>query len=134
MDVVVDANILIAALISPSGHTADFFFSHVLRIFAPELLLEEVEEHKNELLKKTGFSEKDFNQLVVLISKRIIFFPIIDFLPFIQKAKEICPDPDDAAYFALALKLHCPLWSNDKKLKGQEEVKVFSTSELLALS
>src|SRR3989344_7746764 len=134
MDVVVDANILIAVLISPSGHTADLLFSPVLRIFAPELLLEEVEEHKNELLKKTGFSEKDFNQLIVLISKRIIFFPIIDFLPFIQKAKEICPDPDDAAYFALALKLHCPLWSNDKKLKGHEEVKVFSTSELLALS
>jgi predicted nucleic acid-binding protein len=42
------------------------------------------------------------------------------------------PDPDDIDFTALALKLDCPLWSNDKELKQQTVVKVFSTSELIS--
>ncbi|MBI2152065.1 hypothetical protein HYU21_05030 [Candidatus Woesearchaeota archaeon] len=36
-------------------------------------------------------------------------------------------------YFALALKLNCALWSNDKKLREQSEVKVYNTYELVKL-
>ncbi|MDP3640795.1 MAG: PIN domain-containing protein [Nanoarchaeota archaeon] len=133
MDLVVDANIVIAALISPTGHTADLFFSLLLSVFAPELLLAEVEEHKKELLQKTGLSAKDFKQLVAFLSRDIRFFPTIELLPFLPKAKEVSPDPDDVAYFALALKLRCPLWSNDKLLQSQAAVKVISTAELLKL-
>ncbi len=133
MDIVVDANIIIAALISPTGHTADLFFSPLLRVFAPELLLEEVEEHKKELLKKTGLTERDFNSLVAFLARRISFFPVIEFLSFLPKAKQASPDPDDSAYLALALKLCCPLWSNDKQLKSQSAVRIISTSELLKL-
>src|SRR3989338_241660 len=131
MDIVVDANVVIAALISPTGHTADLFFSPLLGVFAPELLLEEVEEHKKELLKKTGLTERDFNFLVAFLAQRINFFPVTEFLSFLPKAKQFSPDPDDIAYLALALKLCCPLWSNDKQLKSQAVVKVISTSELV---
>ena len=37
----------------------------------------------------------------------------------------------DVLYFALALKLKCGIWSNDKKLKEQNKVKVYCTGELL---
>ena len=43
----------------------------------------------------------------------------------------ISPDADDTAYIALALHLNCPIWSNDKKLKKQDKVKVITTKELL---
>jgi len=43
----------------------------------------------------------------------------------------ISPDPDDVPYLALALTLGIPLWSNDKALKGQTNVKVLATSDLL---
>ena len=36
-------------------------------------------------------------------------------------------------YFALALKLNCGIWSNDKKLKNQDKVKVYSTEDLLKI-
>ena len=38
---------------------------------------------------------------------------------------------ESVKYFALALKLNCPIWSEDKALKKQSKVKVYSTSELL---
>jgi len=49
----------------------------------------------------------------------------------LAEAKKLSPDPDDAAYFALALKLGIPIWSNDKKLTGQKQVRIYSTEELM---
>jgi len=45
-------------------------------------------------------------------------------------AEKISPDPNDLMYFALALKLKCPIWSNDKELKKQNEVIIYSTEDL----
>ena len=45
----------------------------------------------------------------------------------------ISPDEKDTAYFALALKLKCAIWSNDKKLKEQDKVTVYNTGELMKL-
>lgn len=47
------------------------------------------------------------------------------------EAKKVSPDPDDVDFFALALKLDCPIWSEDRLLKEQEAVRVCSTSEIL---
>jgi len=44
---------------------------------------------------------------------------------------EASPDPKDAQYLALAMKYGIPIWSNDKRLKRQSIVKVFSTEELI---
>lgn len=45
----------------------------------------------------------------------------------------ICPDPDDSEYFALAMKLRCTIWSNDKRLKQQEKVNIINTTELIGI-
>ncbi|MCK4435272.1 hypothetical protein KAU87_00515, partial [Candidatus Bathyarchaeota archaeon] len=59
------------------------------------------------------------------------FIPLEEYSSFMKEALAI-PDPDDIDFPALALKLDCPLWSNDKELKQQTVVKVFSTSELIS--
>ena len=59
--------------------------------------------------------------------------PVSEYKEFKDKADSISPDPNDTQYFALALKLNCPIWSNDKKLKEQSEIKVLNTSELIEL-
>ncbi|RLG24822.1 hypothetical protein DRN85_07025 [Methanosarcinales archaeon] len=43
------------------------------------------------------------------------------------------PDPDDIDLLALALKLNCPIWSQEKTFKSQSRIKVFSTSDLLSI-
>ncbi|MEK6954273.1 MAG: PIN domain-containing protein [Candidatus Micrarchaeota archaeon] len=58
-------------------------------------------------------------------------FDLNEYSSLMHQAKSICPDPDDIQYFALALKLGCPIWSNDKALKEQNTVEVISTGELI---
>ncbi len=72
-----------------------------------------------------------FGILEKVIAWRVEFVPIAEFKDFLNEAKLVCPDPDDIEYFALALKLGCPIWSNDKALKKQASIKIFSTSELI---
>lgn len=131
MELVIDANVFIAALISPHGHTACLFFLDFLRLYAPEFLLDELEKHKEEISAKAGLSEEDFRRASAILEARVKFVSLTELIVFFPSAKRISPDPDDMAYFALALKLCCPLWSNDGQLKSQPEVKVFSTSELI---
>ena len=57
-----------------------------------------------------------------IIKRKIQIFP-----------EEDCPDEKDITYFALALYLRCPLWSNEKRLKEQKEVIVYATHELMKL-
>jgi len=66
-----------------------------------------------------------------LISTRIDLIPNREFKDFIKQAEEITPDPDDTEYFALALKFTCPIWSQNKKLKQQDKIKIYSTEELI---
>ncbi|MBS3175821.1 hypothetical protein J4457_01145 [Candidatus Woesearchaeota archaeon] len=54
-------------------------------------------------------------------------FPIVSYF---DDAENLTPDPDDMAYFAIALRLNCAIWSNDKKLKEQNKIKVYHTHEL----
>ncbi len=111
MLLVVDANVLFSALIA-RGKTCDLMFSERLQLIAPEFLFMELEEHKDELIEKSSLSE---------------------YKEFLSKAKTVSPDPDDIDLFALALKLDCPLWAQEKAFKNQSEVKVFSTTDLVSL-
>ena len=133
MDLIIDANILFAALIKDST-SIDLIFSDNIRLFAPEFLLLEFKKHKKEILKKTKRTEKEFNEIFTILENLITIIPKEDFKEFMERAKEISPDENDVPYFALALKLNVPLWSNDKKLKEQNLVKVYSTEEINRLN
>ena len=130
MDIIVDANILFAALIKNSV-TANLMFVERLHLYAPEFLLDEFDKYRKEILKKTHRTSEDFNQVLDEISSRIHFFPINEFDNLIDDADKISPDPNDSIYFALALKLVMPIWSNDKRLREQNVIKIFKTSDLL---
>jgi predicted nucleic acid-binding protein len=132
MDLVVDANVLFPALIK-SGKTEDLMFEPSLHLYAPEFLFDEFEKYKELITKKTKREEKDFDKVVDIFRKRITTVANEEAEKFIKKAKKISPDKKDADYFALALKLKCSIWSDDKKLKNQDEIHVYSTSELLEI-
>lgn len=130
MKLVIDANIIFALLIK-EGKTSSIFFNLLLDLYSPEFVLEEIEKHKNEILNKTKRSEEEFYKIFKLIKEIITIIPEKEIIDFINKAKQISPDIDDTIYFALALKLNCPIWSNDKKLKEQNKIKIYSTKEII---
>ncbi len=131
MLLVVDANIVMAALIAGKGKTVDLIFSEEIGIIAPEFLLEELEGHKSEILAKSGLSEPELGTQLALLQKRITFIPLPEFEEKVDEAYGLSPDKDDVLYLALGLKHDCGIWTNDKALKKQGAIKVYTTGELV---
>jgi predicted nucleic acid-binding protein len=130
MDLVVDANILFAALIK-EGSTAELLFVDNFQLHAPEFLLEEMDKYRKYLRDKTERTDDEFEEFFRILKRRITFVPREEISGSVDKARRLSPDPDDMPYFALAIKLGCGIWSNDAKLKNQKGVAIYSTREIL---
>ena len=130
MKLVVDANILFSALIK-EGMTKKILFDLSYELYSPAFIFEEFKKHQNEILFKTHRTNEEFYKILESLKEIISFVPDEDFTDYIEGAEKICPDYDDSAYFALALKLNCPIWSGEKSFKEQSKIKVFNTKELV---
>jgi len=133
MQLIIDANIVISALISWNGKTRDLIFRNNLTFLAPKLLLKETEKYKSLIIKKSNLDEKLFEIAKSLIFSKIKLIPFSEFKSSINESQGICPDPNDKEYFALALSKNIPIWSDDKALKQQSKIKIISTTELINL-
>ena len=109
--------------------TSEILFKYTL--YAPEFIFEEFNKYKEYLKDKTKREEDEFEKFFDLFERNVILVPKEEIELFMIEAEKISPDKKDVLYFALALKLKCGIWSNDKKLKTQNKVKVYSTEELL---
>lgn len=132
MDLIVDANIIFAALIRNSI-TAKLLFIDDLHLYAPELLLDEVKKYHKYLSTKTHRSKEEFESIYNVLKGRIVFIPMGYIISLIEKADKISPDPDDSVYFAAALKMNISIWSNDKRLTKQDKVRIYSTQHLFEM-
>lgn len=129
MELVADTNIVIAALIR-AGDTRSLLLRPDLELSSPVRLPEELEKHREEMLAKSGLEPEAFEKAEKLVLSNIRIVQRAIYAPFDVRARNIAPDKDDAPFFALALALDCPLWSNEKRLKDQDAVEVYNTTEL----
>lgn len=130
MRLVVDANILFSFFNRKSA-ARDLILSGKLKPYSPGFILTEIEEHNKEILAKFSLTKAQYSIALNIAREFIVFVPLSDFEDKISEVLEASPDPKDVQYMALALKHGIPLWSNDKRLKEQAMVKVFSTKELI---
>lgn len=134
MRIIIDANILIAALIK-DGTIRRICMEKGIYLYSPAFILEEILGHAEELEHKTGLSNaalrKTLDDLTALSDITIV--SPVEIKPFLQEARDICPDPYDVEYVALALKMRCPIWSEDKELKATRKVNVINTKELIMM-
>jgi predicted nucleic acid-binding protein len=131
MKLVVDANILFSLFIK-SSRIEELVFDDSLEMYAPEFIFEEFQIYEEYIISKTQRTSLEFQTLLHILKKRINIIPLKNFSEYIQEAKNISPDINDIQYFALALKLQCPLWSNDKKLKTKQHcILVYSSQDLI---
>ncbi|MEK6887711.1 MAG: PIN domain-containing protein [Candidatus Aenigmatarchaeota archaeon] len=137
MELVVDANVLFSFFKSEStvrDIIIDPESKFGLMLYAPELMLSELDKHKSEICVKARISEEGYELSRNVLETFVKSMPNEFWQDCKEDASKLLPEhPKDTPYFALALKLGCAIWSNEKKLKWQSVVKIFSTKELLEL-
>lgn len=100
-------------------------------LFSPKFTLDELNKHKEEILFQSKIRTNEFNELMKSLSTLVEFVKESEYIRFIMEAKSLFPEHlKDIDFFALALKLDCPLWSNERLHKKQSRVNVFNTDEL----
>ena len=136
MNIIVDVNVLIAALLKDStsrslliNSSHDFFF--------PEPSLHKIRKYQAYMLKKTGFSEFEFLVLFHYLLKFIKIIPIEEILQQWNEAKNIMEqiDPEDVTIIAAALSRdNSVIWSDDAHFDQQKNVFILKTKDMLQLS
>lgn len=133
MRIVIDSNALFAALIKDST-TRKIILEYDSLFLFPEIIFEEVEKYKSDLLRKSGMDEKEFNKLLELILRKVVIVPTELLDPYYDESDKLAQSvesPEDQLFFSCAL-AHpdSVIWSNDKKLRRQSKVKIITTQEM----
>ncbi len=135
MQLVIDANLVFSMIFSKARGAEtkklEILFSNKFELFAPEILIGELERNKEKIKLNSDFSDIDFDDFIKILKSRITLLPSKYFSDKKSEAEKICKDLKDLTYFALALKLNCPIWSGEKSFKQQSKIKVFNTKELV---
>lgn len=98
MKIVVDTNIVFSSILNTQGKLGQLLISgaRFFDFYSIGLLKDEIIEHKDKIIKLTGFTELQFQQTYQLIINKIQF--IDDILlsdKDISKAEELVKDIDD---------------------------------------
>lgn len=133
MKIIIDSNVLFSALIKDSK-TRSIIFEYDGFFLFPSYIFEEMQEHMDELREKSKMPKEDFRKLLHLILRKVLIVSDEVLDPFKQDAVEIIKNIDlnDAPFFACALAYPASaIWSDDKRLKNQNKIRVFNTKELI---
>lgn len=132
MKLVVDANVVISALIANSK-TRELIVTLDPDLLTPALIHDEIGRHEELILEKSGLSVAQLNQISELLFNYIEIVPTREFLSSIECADEAIGeiDPDDVLYLACALGREASIWSDDSDFNEQDLVRVYSTQDII---
>lgn len=133
MELVVDANVLLAALLKEAV-SRELLLDTRLRLFAPEHLIHETQrllKAGSGLRKRIQLTAEELGSLFLTLTEPIETVSKNVFISQVPEALTIAPHKEDAPYLALALHFRIPIWSNDQGMLSQNKVKVYTTKELL---
>ncbi|MFC6835690.1 PIN domain-containing protein [Halomarina ordinaria] len=134
MKLVVDANVVISALIADSK-TRELIVTLEPELLTPEVVHDEIEDYETLIVEKSGMELERVRQFMGLLFQYIETVPASEFYPYIEEAEEAIgdTDPDDVLYVACALARDAGVWSDDSDFDEQDLVPVFTTSEVVEL-
>lgn len=121
MVVVIDANVLISAALTPRGLIADFIFSNSYKVqfIAPTFILAETKANETRICAKNKISISDFRQNLQLVLSQIMLIDDDEISDEIfRKAFDLTKtiDTKDTIYIALAISFDTLFWTGDLKL------------------
>jgi len=132
--VVIDFNIFMNLIFKKNGWSRkifEYFVSNDVNLYTPFYINIEFNKYLEKI--KNKISREYFEEIILYFFDFVNVIPSVYYEDVIDELKleieEV--DPKDIDYVALAYKLRCPLWTNDKKLKKLKCIEVFSTEELM---
>ncbi len=133
MKLVIDANIIVAALIRESI-TRKVIGSGKFELFSPDFILEEVYKYKDYICSKSGLLKEEFELVMALVFEQVTIIPKESYESKIGDAKKVIEDIKDVPYVACYLALKCDaIWTSDKDFEGKKGIITKTTDELLKL-
>ncbi len=136
MKFVLDTNVILKALIKNSSVRAIIVGSkHEFSI--PREAIEEIRRHAPLVKEKSGLSEMEINSVLDTLLTSVQLIQTEEDAAERKEAEDIMLsiDKDDAPFLAAAMGIVCDgIWSDDKHLKRQTRVRVWTTKEILALN
>lgn len=123
MKVIVDTNIIFSAILNTNSKLGRILLypdNKNIKFYSTTQLQNEIEEHKDKLIKLSGYSNNDFIRIKELILRKIRF---INNQLISEKAYQFSEsltsdvDIDDTEFIALCEHLNGKLWTGDKKLQ-----------------
>ena len=132
MKLVIDANVVISALIADSK-TRELIVTLEPDLLTPAFVHDEVENYEDLIVEKSGMEPDRVAQFIDLLFQYIEVVPADDFYPAIDRAKEAIndTDPDDVLYLACAIARDAVIWSDDSDFDEQDLVETYSTSDVI---
>jgi len=132
MRLVVDANVVISALIADSK-TRELVVTLDPDLLTPQFVHDEIENYEDLIAEKSGMEPRRVQRFVDLLFQYIEVVPADEFSSYIEGADEAIgeTDPDDVLYVACALANDAHIWSDDSDFKEQDIVEAYSTSDVI---
>lgn len=133
MNLVIDTNILISALIKNSI-TRKIIFESGWTFYYPSISLVEIDKYKDLILEKSGLSREEYSLLLDSLKNYILFidFPIYEI--YMSEAETIMKhiDEKDVVFVATALSTkNQGIWTTDTDFDKQTKLKVWKTVDVL---
>ena len=134
MKIVIDTNMIIAALIKDSK-AREIIISDYFDFVSPDFVLDEIYKYEDYICEKSGLSKDEFELLIALIFQKIKIISSQYYKDYLKESKKIMEeDVKDAPYVACYFALKCTgIWTNDNDYKNKEKIKVLSTKDLLKM-
>ncbi|HLC36770.1 MAG TPA: PIN domain-containing protein [archaeon] len=134
MKILIDTSRIIAALTKDST-TRSILFDDFFEFVAPDYAISEIEEHKEEIIKKSKLTNEGFGILLALFFQRITAIPESEYKQFLTSCKNDISGIDDIPYLAACIATNSEgIWTHDFHFKEQKKVKVFTNIDMLRIS
>lgn len=132
MKLVIDANVVISALIADSK-TRELIVTLEPDLLTPAFVHDEIENYEDLIVEKSGMKPDRVAQFIDLLFRYIDVVPASEFYPAIESANRAIgdTDPDDVLYLACAVATDAAIWSDDSDFDEQSLVDVYSTSDVI---
>ncbi|MFT4310028.1 MAG: PIN domain-containing protein [Candidatus Woesearchaeota archaeon] len=130
MKLVADANILFS-LVKKGSSTQYLVDNFNLQLISVDFVLDELYNHKIELLKKSKLNS--FDDVKKILDHYVIFVDAKSIKKELKEVAKLISDENDIIYLALAKKYDLVVWSNDNHFKKQSLIKILTTADLVKL-